>query len=867
VPRPRLEGLLSHAARRQVTLVCGPPGAGKTTLVATALDPLAAARPVAWLGLDERDNDADRLTSLLCSTLRDGTHAYRGEQGHQPHRLPPPPTGGGNGAGSAAGRGRVPTDRLDDMFGRLARLGDRRILVLDDVHELRSPEALAVVAYLVGHAPRLLDVVMVSRADPPVGLERLRLDGRLGEIRNVQLAFTPPETAALLQAHGVRLSHEDAKILWRRTEGWAAGLRMAATALQSERDPSRFVRSAGQGEAMVCDYLLRELLAHEDDDGQRFLLRTSVADHLTPELAETLTGDRRAGERLDELERGGVLVAEPGPRLRYHSLFGSLLRSRLRRSEPTLARDLHQQAAVWYLDHEMAADARSQAQAAGDWHLLGRLMAWRWIDATLDGQDVAHATSVADLPDGVATRSPGLALVAAAGACQRSNREDADLYREALDGLLPPAHPLGRAVGDLDETAVDRLTSWYSERLVLDVDYGCAFGADERALASSSALRRVPAVDPAAAGLRRLGALRRAELMLDAGDLEQAAVQLADLADHDDASWFTTEAAGFLALLDAASGRLGAADERIAAVAADGWKCATPQAATAAHLANLLRLVQRGERRSALDNAAEPPAVSQIGHNGHSGHLSSRPLHLVDRIARAGLSSTPTMSVDVDEAVVHHPLAERALIALGVLEVITPDGTTHGLGGRGERSVAEARCRLAAGDTAGCDQAVARWLSLGARTGHPRTLVEGLALRAVAASSRGEHVEARHHLAEALDLSGASGIIGPLLHHGALVARLLERNTSEMGTHMRSALDLLERIRPTGAGNLLEPLTDREMEVLVHLPTLMSNAEIADGLHLSVNTVKTHLKAVYRKLGVEGRRQAVARGRELQLLG
>jgi LuxR family maltose regulon positive regulatory protein len=868
VPRPRLEALLDHGARRQVTLVCGPPGSGKTTLVASTLDPLAAARSVAWLGLDARDNDTDRLTSLLCAALRDAAHAYRDGGGTRVapgRRAPAGRNGSSAGAGTPAGAGagthtggRAPTDRLDEVFGRLARHGDRRILVVDDVHELRSSEALEVIAHLVGHAPRLLDVVLVGRADPAVSLERLQLDGRLGEIRNPELAFTTAETAALLDAHGVRLAHDDVKVLRQRTEGWAAGLRIAATALQSERDPGRYVRNAGHGQAAVCDYLLRELLVHEDDDGRRFLLHTSVADHLTADLAELLTGDPRSGERLDELERSGVLVAEPDGGRRYHSLFGTLLRARLARHEPDLARDLHQQAAVWYLDHEMSHDARSQALAAGDWHLLGRLMAWRWIDATLDGQDVADATAVAELPSGVATRSPGLALVAAAGACHRSNREDADLYREALDALLPPASPGGWGVGDLDETAVDRLTSWHSERLVLDADYGCAFGSDTRAVTASAALGKVPATDPAAAGLRRLGALRRAELALDAGDLEQAAGQLADLADQDGAGWFTIEAAGFLALLEAASGRLGAADARIAAVAADGRKCATPQATTAAHLADLLRLVQRGERRSALLGAAEPSPA---------GHHASRALHLVDRVARAGLASTPTMSVGVDEAVVHHRLGERALIALGVIEVVTPDGAVHALGGPGERAVAEGRCRLTAGDTAGCDEAIALWLAAGTRTGHPRTLVEALALRAVAASYRGEHIETRHHLSEALDLSGGNGIVGPLLHHGAAVARLLERNLSEMDTHMRSALGLLERIRPTGAGNLLEPLTDREMEVLVHLPTLMSNAEIADGLHLSVNTVKTHLKAVYRKLGVEGRRQAVARGRELQLLG
>jgi LuxR family maltose regulon positive regulatory protein len=862
VPRPRLETLLDDDIRRQVTLVCGPPGAGKTTLLVSALDPLAAARPVAWLSLDDRDNDPGRLASLLCAALTEGRgpgNANGNGEGHSK---------GSNGNGKGHSHRAGATDRLDEVFGWMARRGERQILAIDDVHELREPAALATLAHLVGHAPRLLDIVLASRADPPVGLERLHLDARLGEIRNADLAFSVPETAALLDAHGVALANEDIRALWARTEGWAAGLRLAAAALQTERDPRRFVRSASQTETMVSDYLLRELLIRKDDAVQWFLLRTSVADRLTPELAELLSDDHRAADHLDDLERSGVLVAEADGAYRYHALFGSLLQARLRRHDADLARELHGRAARWYLDHEMPGEARSHAEAAGDWDLLGRLMAWRWIDATLDGQTLDGATSIAGLPAGAVTQSPGLALIAAADACRRSNREEADLYREAVDALLPAdddpsgsngagSNGNGNGNGSSNDDDRDGVDSWTSERLVLDVDYGCAFGSDDRARAASVALGHVPARDPAAAGLRRLGALRRAELTLDAGDLDQAACQLADIADQGDCCWIGVEAAGYLALIEAARGRLGLADARIEAVQAEGRGCATPRATSAAHLASLLRLALRGEHRCAIETAltATPP-----------GNLGSRTLHMVDRVTRTGLAATPSLSLALDRTTTHHALAERALIALGVVEVVTPDGSPQVVGGPGEHAIAEARNRLAAGDAALADGAVARWLETDTRTAHPRTLVEALAVATIASAARGDHVEARRHLGDTLDLATSNGIIAPLLQHGGLVALLLERNMSEMGTHMSPALDLLERIRPTGAGDLLEPLTDREMEVLVHLPTLMSNAEIATGLHLSVNTVKTHLKAVYRKLGVDGRRQAVVRGRELELI-
>jgi LuxR family transcriptional regulator, maltose regulon positive regulatory protein len=870
VPRPRLERLLDDDVRRQVTLVCGPPGAGKTTLLVAALDPMAAARPVAWLSLDERDNDAGRLASLLCAALADG--------GRDVHR-------DGEGHGHMPGSGADATELLDDVFGRLARRGERQILVVDDVHELRAPAALATMAHLVAHAPRLLDVVLASRADPPIGLERLHLDGRLGEIRHADLAFSIPETAALLEAHDVHLGNEDVRALWARTEGWAAGLRLAASALQDERDPRRFVRSASQTETMVSDYLMRELLVRKDDAVQWFLLRTSVADRLTPELAELLSDDPRSAEHLEDLERSGVLVAQTDGTHRFHALFGTLLQARLQRHDADLARELHGRAARWYLGHEMPSEARSHAEAAADWDLLGRLMAWRWIDATMDGQTVDGATSTAGLPPNAVVQSPGLALVAAADACRRADREEADLYREAIDarlgdvadphgldghglndladhgpnGLDPGTlHVLGDGADDhADGVDVEDPASWQSERLVLDVDYGCAFGADLRALAASAALGQVPAGDPAAVGLRRLAALRHAELTLDAGDLDLAACLLADLADRGDSCWVGVEAAGYLALLEAARGRLTLADPRIDAVQADRRGCATDRATGAAHLADVLRLVLRGEHRGALVTAVAAAPTSQLG---------SRALQMIDRVTRAGLSATPSLSVALDRATVEHALAERALIALGLVEVVTPDGSPHVVGGPGEHAIAEARHRLAAGDAAVADDAIARWLETDTRTAHPRTLVEAQAVAAIASAARGDHAGARRHLIETLALTDANGIVAPLLQHGVLVALLLERNMSEMGPHMGAALDLLERIRPTGAGDLLEPLTDREMEVLVHLPTLMSNAEIATGLHLSVNTVKTHLKAVYRKLGVDGRRQAVVRGRELELI-
>jgi LuxR family transcriptional regulator, maltose regulon positive regulatory protein len=851
VTRPRLESLLADELRRPVTLVCGPPGAGKTTLLATALDPSTGS--VAWLCLDERDNDVRRLATLLGSALApaaadepSGAGAAR-VVARAPGVGAPAPASASAPGGSGAAGVATPLDAVDDLLGHVR---DRRaplVLVLDDVHELRAPAALDLLRRLIHQAPEQLHVVLASRVDPAVGLESLRLDGRLREIRGADLAFDADETAELLTLHDVTLDTADLRALWAHTEGWAAGLRLAACALQTDPDPGRFVRSATRTEAVVSDYLLRELLVHKDDAVQWFLLRTSVAKRLTVELAELLSDDPQAGEHLADLERCGVLVAERGDEgwYRYHSLFGALLRTRLRRTDPDQAQELHGRAARWFLEHDLPTDAEHHAQAAEEWSLLGQLVAWRWVDAVLDGYVGDYDLLPADLPDAVVAATPGLALVAAAEASTRGDREAAEMYRSALDGLADD--------DDYEALGV--------ERRILDVTLGCAFGGDDRASQAASILQHPSLADLSATSRRRFGLLRRAELALDRGDFDAAARTLADLADRSDGGWCGTEAAAFLALVHATNGHPVLADYELDSVPhRGGWT--TAPAVCASELAAVVSHALRGSHRVAAERV--PQATAPRG--GSISHA----LLMVERAARACLAGLPGRAVALDTATASHPFARHALVALGAVEVVTSEGRLVPVGGFGEQAIASARGRLAVDDVAGADEPIRRWMASAsaeeARAAHPRTLLEAHVVCAVAAAARHDDDTAQHRLADALDLADAGGIVAPLLQYGTLLGPLLQRNLSGLGDRMGDALALIDRSRPTGVGDLVEQLTDREMEVLAHLPTLMSNAEIASGLHLSVNTVKTHLKAVYRKLGVDGRRQAVVRGRELELI-
>jgi LuxR family transcriptional regulator, maltose regulon positive regulatory protein len=845
VRRPRVESLLSRGQRRRFTVVSGLPGAGKTTLAAAWVRS-SPRRQVAWVNLDAHDNEPGRFARAVIGALVDASalddEADEADEADV-----------GPGADTAA---------LDATLGQLAPGG--WTLVVDDAHELRSADAISTLGHLFERSPEDLSMVLCTRADPPVAVGRLRLSGRLGEIRNADLEFTPDEATELFAAHGLVTVPDDVRALWSRTGGWAAGLRLAAVALEREPDAAEFVRSATATEEVVADYLVEELLARQDEGTQRFLLRTSITDHLTPELAACVAGVDvdEARERLDRLEGTGVFITTTDPDgYRHHALFAELLRACLRHRHPEVVPELHRRAARWHLAAGLLDGAEAHARAGGDWDLLGRLLVEGCVAAALAGTRQVPGTLDGIPADAIAS-APGLALVAAMTGCERGEREAADRYRSVVDRLIDQARPTS-----------DGSSRWIPARAVLDLEHGWAFGADERARAAPACLRAA-AANGRAHDAGHLAALRGAELDVDEGRFDAAAPVLHALANGDDGSWIATEARAMLALIDAANGAVTLAEPLVDGLldaAADGTAGrgglrtadggAGRAALRAAHLAAALCCSLRGEHRNAADHvdAAES-----------AGPVASRTLDAVLRALRSVTAGRVALAAWLDTATARQPLAESALVAAGVVEVIDPERRLVVLGGPGERAVGRARQDLAVGAFDTARAGISAWLdaiaSGGARvSGHPRTIVEAHTLAAAATAGSGDVVRARQHLHETLDLVDAWGIRAPVLDHGRVLVELLQREASGLD-HGALSMELLDRLRHAPAGPSVESLTDRETTVLQFLPTLMSNAEIADGMHLSVNTVKSHLKAVYRKLGVDGRREAVLRGRELELL-
>src|SRR5580692_5659570 len=398
IDRGDLVAALDRASARKVTVISAPAGSGKTSLLRAWAGRPAQPRRLALLQVQRDQQDAQQFWLALLDTVR---HA----------------TGANSGTGPPAA---TPDFNAPAMAGRvLSELADARggvTLVIDDLHELTSPEALAQLARLLTNLPPQVQAILTTRRDVRLGLHQLRLAGELAEIRAADLRFSERETRELLDASGIVLSESGAALLHRRTEGWAAGLRLAAISLAGHPDPERFVAEFSGSDRTVAEYLIAEMLVRQPDDVQDLLLRTSLLDRVNGELADLLTGRPGSERILLDLADANAFVVPLDPErtwFRYHHLFGDLLRLELRRTLPEDVPGLHRRAAGWFIRQGQMVDAIRHTQAAGDWPDAARLLAGHSFSLTLDGQTQTMQALVRAFPPGA--DYPELALVRAGG--------------------------------------------------------------------------------------------------------------------------------------------------------------------------------------------------------------------------------------------------------------------------------------------------------------------------------------------------------------------------------------------------------------------------------------------------------------------
>jgi LuxR family maltose regulon positive regulatory protein len=429
VSRPGLFGRLTQAQR--VVQVSAPAGSGKTLLLRSWIAESGLAERAAWLTV-AGGCDAQRFWTSLVGALRD------------------------TAPGSALVRALTAAPDLDGwtvverLLEDLASLEDRLWLVIDDLHELRSAEALRQLELLIMRAPPALQFVLVTRHDLRLALHRLRLAGELTEIRAADLRFSRTEARALLDAAGVPLSGAALDLLYDRTEGWVAGLRLAALSLAGHPDPERFAAEFGGSERTVAEYLLAEVLERQPEQARRLLLRTSILGRVNGELADLLTGGSGGERVLQQLEEAGAFVVSLDARrswFRYHQLFADLLQLELRGSEPDELPALHEAAAGWYAEHGYLVEAVRHAQAAQDWGLAARLLSDHWVGLGLAGLGGTVHELFARFPASVVAADPELAAGAAGDQLARGSLEEAERYlalsTRALESV--PANRRGRS--------------------------------------------------------------------------------------------------------------------------------------------------------------------------------------------------------------------------------------------------------------------------------------------------------------------------------------------------------------------------------------------------------------------------------------
>jgi LuxR family transcriptional regulator, maltose regulon positive regulatory protein len=876
VPRSGLFERLGASAR--VAVLSAPAGSGKTVLLRSWIGEPGLADRVAWVPVGRGEQDPQRFWLSVLGALR------------------------GTVAGSGLVRELTAAPDLDGwavverLLKDLARLADRLWLVIDDMHELRSADALAQLELLVMRAPPELRFVLATRHDLRLGLHRLRLEGELTEIRAADLRFTQAEARELLTAAGVTLPEPALAMLHERAEGWAAGLRLAALSLADHEDPERFAAEFSGSERTVADYLLAEVLERQPDEVRLLLLRTSVLERMSGSLADVMTGGSGGERMLQQLEEANAFVVSLDAArswFRYHHLFADLLQLELRRTAPGEVTALHEAAAGWFAEHGFPVEAIGHAQAAGDWGLAARLLADNWPGLQLGGQAATVHVILAGFPAGATAADAELATVAAADELAQGSLEDAERFlglatrrfegpASVPDGRRGQAHLLLAVV-----------------RLLLARQRGDLPAVAEEAR-RLQALTEAP--DAASAGLdqelRALALINLGSTEFWTGRLEEAERHLAQgvaLARRITRPYLEFSGLANQAALETYQSFARAAERSMQAVELarrHGWTDEPPAGIAYMMLANVLAWqgrpeeaepwIQRAERT--VRPETEPVAGLVICYTRGvlelvRGHDAAALAAFLAAERLAGLLAAPHLLVVRARALLLH-----ALVRMGELE--RAERTFANLGEqdreRGEMRIALAVLRLAQHDPDAAAAALVPVLDGSAPVSPWTWLAHAFMLEATARDALGDPAAAGRAVERALDLAGPDRALSAFLLYPA--PDLLERHARHSTRHAALISEILDLL--PGAGGvqgggqpprdrgglggspprLAEPLSQGEIRVLRYMPTNLSTPEIARELSLSVHTVRTHIRHLFAKLGAHGRTEAVARARALGLL-
>ena len=862
--RERLHERLAAGVQGPLTLIAAGAGCGKTVLLSSWLHAAGPGLPAAWLALDARHASRTRFWSDALAALRSTGAVDQGELAE----LAAPQADAGS----------------DDFAARvvvaLSEVSSPLVLVIDDLHELTSREALEELDYVIDHAGRRLRVVAATRRDPDLSLHRLRLDGGLTEIRMGELAFSPDEAAELFAALGQPLTPELAARLWRRTEGWAAGLRIAALSARGERDIAMFVETFAGDDRALADYLIAEVLARQPQRLRDFLLRTSVVDRFGPDLADALTGgDRRRAAAVGARARQRVphARARRGPAV---PLPPARERAAARRAAPRGARGdpraASQGGALVRRSGQLAAGDRAcgprpRLGASGD-------AAERALDDALPaGSGRGRPELLDQIPREQLAADPHLAVTAAAARLMAGDAPAAEPYLAMAEETRAELSRSDRRRFDVT-LAVTRLL------------YARLTGQLQRATEEARAVlqphegrpweHELASEDKEAVALLNIGIAEFWAGGRHASDLSlRRSLRIARRRGHE---YIELQALAALAGVVIMDGRLGNATQ-LAGEAIDlaerrGWS-GSPAVATALlalagveyqrdRLDEMARLLERAE--FAMRSTREPVLA-----------LTLQYLHGLLRVGRgepeAAIACFQEARSSIAEIHDEHFLALPSvwMEAHQLIDLGRDDEARALLTSVSDVDPVEVRAPTARllhrpGDSEAALEQLAPALDITAPYNHMQILLDAHVVAATIYDEVGDVGGSMRSIEAALELAEPEGFLRSFLDRGGPeLGDRLQRQVRQ-GTAHRALIDeILDRGGAAGdrPASLPDPLSARELDVLRYLPTSLQLAEISAELFLSVNTVRSHVKSIYRKLDVQRRSQAVERARELRLLG
>jgi LuxR family maltose regulon positive regulatory protein len=896
VSRPRLIERLNAGLNRKLTLVSAPAGFGKTTLVSEWVQALGGATPpraIAWLSLDEGDNDPTRFLAYFVAALQTiEADVGKGALGALQSPQPPPAEA-----------------ILTGLINEIAAIPDRIVLVLDDYHLIEAQSIHDALTFLLEHLPPQMHLVIASRDDPCLPLARLRARGQLTELRGADLRFTSTEAAEFLnQVMGLNLSAEDITALERCTEGWIAGLQLAAISMQGRKDASSLIRSFTGSHHFVLDYLVEEVLQQQSERVQTFLLRTSVLDRLCGPLCDAVCSygttssaketavlrrdvdlhptPSASGQRtLEYLERANLFIVPLDNErrwYRYHHLFADLLRQRLHQSvasstggEGRGVAELHIRASEWYEDNGLDIEAFHHAAAAHDVERAERLMLGEWMPLHFRGAVAPVLNWLESLPTTELDARPLLWVMYASALTMVGQISAVEPKLQAAEAALTTA---SQGSTELDEKNRNVVGHIAAIRAML------AARQDQVETIIIQSRRALEYLHPDNLPVRTATIWKLGYAYQLQGDRAAASRAYAEAESISHASGNVM--VNILATIGL--GQVQEAENQLD-LAADTYRRNLQQygdqplpIASEAHL-GLARIYYEWNDLDAAHRHGQQSIQLARQEENTDRFVSCKVFLARLKLAQGAVVGAAAMLAEADQSVRQHNfvyrMAEvvaaqvRTLLHQGNLEAAAQMAETHDL------PISQARVHLAQGDSSAALAALGPWRQQVEAKNWQDERLKVMVLQAVAHDAHGEKEVAAQLLCEALALAEPGGFIRTFVDEGPPMARLIYKAAAHgiMPDYTRKLLAAFEAEEQKSEGRsylppappaqpLIEPLSERELEVLQLIAEGLTNQEIADRLYLSLNTVKVHTRNINGKLGVHNRTQAVARARVLGIL-